>query len=93
MLFLRYDVDISNHKSDAGITQKGDIYYTLNGVDYNFIWILMTCLSHIVQKESHIVHFQNHVFTLYPFCAYNAFTAQQVVHHRWSLNNPSWLSK
>ena len=53
----------------------------------------MTCLSHIVQKESHIVHFQNHVFTLYPFCAYNAFTAQQVVHHRWSLNNPSWLSK
>ena len=39
MLLLRYNVDISNHKTDAGITQKGDIYYALNGVDYDFIWI------------------------------------------------------
>ena len=35
MLLLRYNVDISNHKTDAGITQKGDIYYALNGVDYD----------------------------------------------------------
>ena len=39
MLFLRYDVDISNHSSAAGITQKGDIYYALNGVYYDSIWI------------------------------------------------------
>jgi hypothetical protein len=74
MLFLRYDVDVSNHKSDAGITQKGDIYYALNGVDYHFIWIQTTSRSYIVQKGSHIVHFQNHVFTLHLFCAYKVFT-------------------
>ncbi len=74
MLFLRCDVDISNHKSDAGITQKGDIYYALNGVDYNSIWFQTTSRSHIVQKGSHIVHFQNHVFTLCLFCDYKVFT-------------------
>ena len=39
MLFLRYDVHVSNHKTAAGITQKGDIYYALNGVGSHFIWI------------------------------------------------------
>ena len=84
MLFLRYDVDVSNHKTAAGITQKGDIYYALNGVSSHFIWIQTT-------SRSHIVHFQNHVFTLCLLCAYKAYTVYRESHHRWPLNNPSWL--
>ena len=91
MLFLRYDVHVSNHKTAAGITQKGDIYYALNGVCSHFIWIQTTSRSHIVQKGSHIVHFQNHVFTLCLLCSYKVFTVWRVIHHRWPLNNPSWL--
>jgi len=74
MLILRYDVDVSNHKTAAGITQKGDIYYALNGVSSPFIWIQTISRSHIVQKGSHIMHFQNHVFALSLFRSYKVFT-------------------
>ena len=50
-----------------------------------------TSRSHIVQKGSHIVHFQNHVFTSCLLCAYKAYTVYRESHHRWPLNNPSWL--
>jgi|GEM_PF-5228035 len=39
MLILRYDIDVSNHSSAAGITQKDDIYYALSGVNFKSIWI------------------------------------------------------
>ena len=74
MLILRYDVDVSNHKTAADITQKGGIYYDLCGVGYELIWFQTISRSHIVQKGSHIMHFQNHVFALSLFRSYKVFT-------------------